>query len=87
MESNNRFITCTNVANDDRTPLAKFALHYDKLMVDKDVYTFNEITGKVRGKELNFNLFLMINLAGGAHNYGRIQRRRVQESYKQPHHP
>jgi len=30
-----------------KNPLAKFTMRYDKLMVDKDIYTFNEITGQV----------------------------------------
>ena len=33
-----------------RQPQAKFALHYDKLVVDKEVYTFNEISAKVENK-------------------------------------
>ena len=34
------------------TTLAKFNLRYDKLMVDEDIYTFNEITGQVGNKIL-----------------------------------
>ena len=30
-----------------RQPQAKYALHYDKLVVDKEVYTFNDISAKV----------------------------------------
>eukprot|EP00090_Calanus_glacialis_P016150 TRINITY_DN25368_c0_g1_i1.p1 TRINITY_DN25368_c0_g1~~TRINITY_DN25368_c0_g1_i1.p1 ORF type:complete len:400 (-),score=143.35 TRINITY_DN25368_c0_g1_i1:250-1449(-) len=30
-----------------KNPLGKFTMRYDKLMVDKDIYTFNEITGQV----------------------------------------
>ena len=35
-----------------RQPQAKYTLHYDKLVVDKEVYTFNEIAGKVENKML-----------------------------------
>jgi hypothetical protein len=31
----------------DRQPLSKYSLRYDKLLVDKDVYVFNELSGLV----------------------------------------
>ena len=34
-----------------RNPTAKIALRYDKLMVEKDVYAFNEVTGVVEFDE------------------------------------
>jgi hypothetical protein len=30
-----------------RQPLSKYSLRYDKLLVDKDVYVFNELSGTV----------------------------------------
>ena len=30
-----------------RNPQAKFSLHYDKLVVDKEVFTYNELSGRV----------------------------------------
>jgi hypothetical protein len=30
-----------------RQPLSKYSLRYDKLLVDKDVYVFNELSGLV----------------------------------------
>jgi hypothetical protein len=30
-----------------RQPLSKYSLRYDKLLVDKDVYVFNELSGSV----------------------------------------
>ena len=30
-----------------RRPMAKFSLQFDKLLIDKEVYVFNDLTGKI----------------------------------------